>query len=195
MVDLTGHRICIKFSCLRNAVSAQYNFQRQCHGTNTCFWVSYFLNLYMRRLHLKTVRIPAIPPQFANRKTLTNFKKHKWRMTQTDFCKCYQVRPLRWNMSVNHKGLQQTADIHKVCAFFDYWQPETAVMWIYGTELFHEVRNDQHFLLRVITEENTWVNCYDPSTQQQFSKSKAYPLHTWIKKYVMSNISSGPSKL
>jgi hypothetical protein len=36
-------------------------------------------------------------------------------------------------------------------------------------ELLDEVRNDQNFLSRVITGDETWVYCYGPETKQQSS--------------------------
>jgi hypothetical protein len=40
-------------------------------------------------------------------------------------------------------------------------------------ELLDEVRNDQNFLSRVITGDETWVYCYDPETKQQPSQWKS----------------------
>jgi hypothetical protein len=54
-------------------------------------------------------------------------------------------------------------------------------------EMLDEVRNEQNFLLRVITGDTIWVYCYDPESKQQWKK----PILSMKKaRQVRSNIKS-----
>jgi hypothetical protein len=53
--------------------------------------------------------------------------------------------------------------------------------------MLDEVRNEQNFLLRVITGDTIWVYCYDPESKQQWKK----PILSMKKaRQVRSNIKS-----
>jgi hypothetical protein len=118
--------------------------------------LSGFLDSNVGKLRLKIVSVQVVPPQVAQMKTWRKFTKSLTETDEVPFQRSLANRPHVWNIPVNSNGgLKHVTDLCKVCALVAHQRAEAVVCVC--QELFDEVRNDQNFLLGVITGDKTWL--------------------------------------